>query len=260
LSRQALEALRKRVLHALAQLPAGDGFKYAATLWGWNFGYDYAPSRYRLHASHQQVHQQYALVPDKVAAFQDGVPLQGRLTGFGCGEMVRAFVAEYRRQSGVGFFDAYEKAIRGNQRLDGRSGLENSLIVYEDRQVMLFVPKAQTSQWELQMMPCAPVGNVLEADTKMRRSLDKAMHVAMRVLGALGAAMITTIEFPKRFAGGEPDQRLLYSFLPRLPESPGAFSEAQLRWINGHYPEDFASACRAQLPASIDANSNLTKS
>ena len=43
------------------------------------------------------------------------------------------------------------------------------------------------------------------------------------------------------------EQHLLYVFLPRLPESPGGFSEAQLRWINGHYPEDFAAACREQL-------------
>jgi hypothetical protein len=27
----------------------------------------------------------------------------------------------------------------------------------------------------------------------------------------------------------------------------GAFSEAQHRYINGHYPEDFAVACRLQL-------------
>jgi hypothetical protein len=27
----------------------------------------------------------------------------------------------------------------------------------------------------------------------------------------------------------------------------GAFSEAQLRYINGHYPEDFAIACRQEL-------------
>ena len=27
----------------------------------------------------------------------------------------------------------------------------------------------------------------------------------------------------------------------------GAFSEAQMRFINGHYPEDFALACRTQL-------------
>jgi hypothetical protein len=27
----------------------------------------------------------------------------------------------------------------------------------------------------------------------------------------------------------------------------GAFSEAELRYINGHYPEDFAIACRLQL-------------
>jgi len=33
----------------------------------------------------------------------------------------------------------------------------------------------------------------------------------------------------------------------KLPESPGAFTEAQLRWINGHYPEDFAAACRSRL-------------
>ena len=56
---------------------------------------------------------------------------------------------------------------------------------------------------------------------------------------------------PKRIAGkgrkGEPGQHLLYAFLPRLPESPGAFSEAQLRFINGHYPEDFAAVCRQQL-------------
>jgi len=47
---------------------------------------------------------------------------------------------------------------------------------------------------------------------------------------------------------------LLYAFLPRLPESPGAFSEAQLRWINGHYPEDFAAACRRRLPKVPEAH------
>lgn len=56
--------------------------------------------------------------------------------------------------------------------------------------------------------------------------------------------MITSIEYSKPVVKGDDDQRLLVAFLPRLPESPGAFSEAQLRWINGHYPEDFALACR----------------
>ena len=64
--------------------------------------------------------------------------------------------------------------------------------------------------------------------------------------------MVTTIEYAKRFAGRlddevDVDQRLLYVFLPRLPESPGGFSEAQLRWVIGHYPEDFAAACRDRL-------------
>ena len=69
----------------------------------------------------------------------------------------------------------------------------------------------------------------------------------MTVLAGLGARMITTIEYAGRISSADREQRLLYSFLPRLPESPGAFSEAQLRWINGHYPEDFAAACRLRL-------------
>ena len=74
---------------------------------------------------------------------------------------------------------------------------------------------------------------------------------AMRVLTHMGAAMITVIEYSRRFNVMDMDQRLLYAFLPRLPESPGAFSEAQLRWINGHYPEDFALVCRLNLEAAM---------
>jgi hypothetical protein len=125
-------------------------------------------------------------------------------------------------------------------------------VVFEDRQVVLFVPKAQTSQWELQLMPKTAVGNILEADSRMRRSLDRGILVAVRVLGSMGARMITSFEYSKPIVAGEPGQRLLMSFLPRLPESPGAFSEAQLRWINGHYPEDFALACRSHLPVDQD--------
>jgi len=127
----------------------------------------------------------------------------------------------------------------------------SSLVVYQDDNVMLFVPKAQTSQWELQLMPKQAVGHILETDTAMRRSLDEAILTAMRILTRLGAAMITVIEYSRRFDAGEKDQRLLYAFLPRLPESPGAFSEAQLRWINGHYPEDFALVCRLNLEAAL---------
>ena len=64
--------------------------------------------------------------------------------------------------------------------------------------------------------------------------------------------MVTVIEYAKRFDEEDSDQRLLYAFLPRLPESPGAFSEAQMRWICGHYPEDFAIACRRQLQGGLE--------
>jgi hypothetical protein len=211
---------------------------FDATIWGWNFGFDYAPTQYRLHASHQQTHQQYALTPARVET-TDGE----QIPSYSSGDLVADFIREYYRKTGRRFFEAYLEAVENNTRTDARSG-ESSLVVYRDDNVILFVPKAQTSQWELQLMTVKPVANVLQADTATRQALDRGIHTAVRVLAGLGARMITTIEYAGRISSTEPDQRLIYSFLPRLPESPGAFSEAQLRWINGHYPEDFASACR----------------
>ena len=139
--------------------------------------------------------------------------------------------------------------------MDGRKAeeLQSSLILWEDEHAILFVPKAQTSQWELQLMALQNsdgkiIGNILDADSSARDSLNYGIFAAQKALAGLGARMVTSIEYPKRISSEAPDkQHLLYSFLPRLPESPGAFSEAQLRYINGHYPEDFAAACRLQL-------------
>jgi hypothetical protein len=236
-----LEVLRQAVAKKLAGKASQD---FDRTLWGWNYGFDYAPSGYRLHASHQQIHQQFALIPSLVASPE----AEGALPAYACGDLVADVVAEFRQSTGNGFFDCYQRAIETNRRMDGTNRPARSLVVFEDSQVMLFVPKAQTSQWELQLMPKASVGNIVEADTAMRRALDRGLLVGATVLTAMGARMITTIEYSKAVVGGDDDQRLLMALMPRLPESPGAFSEAQLRWINGHYPEDFAVACRRQLP------------
>ena len=107
--------------------------------------------------------------------------------------------------------------------------------------------KAQASQWELQLVTLTQAGNILEADSNVRASLNKGIITAMRILTGMGARLITVIEFPKRMGVNDIDQRLLYSFLPKIPYSMGAFSEAQQRFINGHYPEDFAVSCRLQL-------------
>jgi hypothetical protein len=163
------------------------------------------------------------------------------------------FVKAFRHETGRGFFECYQQAIMENRRMDGNAQGDQRLVVFEDDRVMVFVPKAQTSQWELQLMPKASVGNIVEADTPMRRALDRGILIAAKVLGGMGARMITTIEYSKSLGGEDEDQRLLVAFLPRLPESPGAFSEAQLRWISGHYPEDFALACRRHLPEGKDA-------
>jgi hypothetical protein len=250
LSVSELESLRGSLEHALHHPEAHPPLPFTATLWGWNYGCDYAPSGYRLHASHQQVHQQYALIPPTVAQVDErpGPPLPS----FACGDLVQRFIEAYRRETDQPFFDCYQRAIQTNRRMDGRTDLPGDLVVHQDDASMLFVPKAQTSQWELQLMTRGPVGNILEADEKTRHSLDQALFTAMRILNALGATMITVFEYSKRFDNPDRDQRLLYTFLPRLPESPGAFSEAQLRWINGHYPEDFALACRQKMLAMND--------
>jgi len=237
-----LEALRQAIIAKLADV-GPEALPFSATLWGWNYGFDCAANGYRLHASHQMIHQQFALLPASMTAEGSA---GNSFQPYGCGDLIHDFITDYAVQTGSSFFDDYLAAIRANRRLDGRTDRESSLIVHADDQIILFVPKAQISQWELQLVPTRPLGNILEADLATRRALDEGMLIAMRILTGLGARMITSIEYPKRF-GATTDQRLLYSFLPKLPYAPGAFSEAQLRFICGHYPEDFARACRMKL-------------
>jgi hypothetical protein len=249
-----LEALRLAVAAKLKDRDNGSAAISAATLWGWNFGFDFAPSRYRLHASHQQIHQQYALVPAIVAIYNGGCEDSvGEVPSYSCGDLLTDLIEDYRQLHGSDFFTDYRAAIAGNRRMDGRGELSASLVVWSDSRTMLFVPKAQTSQWELQLMtlPTADgflAGNIVECDHQVRHSLDTGMLMAQKALAGLGAKMVTSIEYAKRLGSTNSlPQPLLYAFLPRLPEAPGAFSEAQLRFINGHYPEDFAAACRRQL-------------
>ena len=245
LSPEELETLRQAILGAMA---AGTGIAPLATLWGWNFGYDFSGSGYRLHASHQMIHQQYALVPQWVEDADTG-----KNPSYSSGDLVADVVERYAQEYRSDFFADYLAALANNTRTDGGDG-EQSLVVWQDHNVSLFVPKAQVSQWELQLMvtaDCAggPVGNIVEADAAVRCSLDSGILKAQQILAGLGAAMVTSIEYSKRL-GVTNGQRLLYAFLPKLPWSMGGFSEAQGRFILGHYPEDFAVACRNQLRAA----------
>jgi hypothetical protein len=242
LTEEELEELRIEVLAAAVQADI-----HPATLWGWNFGYDFSGSGYRLHASHQMIHQQFAMVPESVELL-DG----GRTASYSCGDQVAEVVAQYQQEYGSDFFNDYIRCLENNERPDTAAGIgesaENSLIIHRDDHVLLFVPKAQVSQWELQLLVIAdqngrPVGNILEADTAVRASLDRGILLAQHIYSNLGAKMVTSLEFSKRLALDN-GQRLFYSFLPKLPWSMGAFSEAQQRYICGHFPEDFACACR----------------
>ncbi len=244
ISDDELEKLRLTVLANQSQLKEQEG-----TLWGWNFGYDISASGYRLHASHQMIHQQYAMVPQQVETLH-GIGEDEFMAAYSSGDLVADAVEAYQQEYGRDFFSDYLLSLRNNVRIDNAEQ-KGDLIVWEDANVILFVPKAQMSQWELQLMVTADtsdgaIGNIVEADSEVRKSLDRGILVAQRILAELGAKMVTSIEFSKRI-GNTNGQRLLYSFLPKLPWSMGAFSEAQLRFICGHFPEDFAICCRQQL-------------
>lgn len=226
-----LEACRLRIKTALAQ---GAEPTLDATLWGWNYGFDFAPSGYRLNASHQMIHQQFGMVP---AAQEDATP-------FCCGDLIHDWCVRYREETGQELFPDYIGCIRNNSRMDGGTG-EKSLILFEDEYCLGFIPKAQTSQWEVQLMATCG-GNILDLSTAGRASIDTAFYRIVRGLHQLGLKLMCTIEYSSRFTTSS-DQLLLYSFLPKLPKSPGAFSESQLRWITGHFPEDFAQALRCVI-------------
>ncbi|UKL13256.1 hypothetical protein [Dissulfurimicrobium hydrothermale] len=241
LSFETLEGLRSMLYSAVKKMMmTGKDIPFNATLWGWNYGFDFSPSGYRLHASHQQIHQQFALIPkDAVATCGEG-----RFPTYTIGDQAARFAAHYRRYYNISFFDAYINAIYSNKRLDFRDDLPKSLVIYEDEHVIVHTPKAQRSQGEVQIMTKVRAGNILEADAGTRKSLDAAIYLVMKGLHRLGAEMITCYEVSKRFDNPDPDQRLFYCFLPRHPQSPGAFSERQGRWVTGHYPEDFAEVFR----------------
>jgi len=241
LKKNELEDLRKKIQAELDR-NSGHSLEFDHTLWGWNFGYGYAQSGHRLHASHQMIHQQNAMIP-KFVQTRSG----RKISSFACGDLISDFICQYRKATGQSFFENYLTAIKNNTRTDGKAAEESSLILLEDERIILFVPKAQVCEWELQLMPKTSCGNIIEADTSMRQSLDRAILTAVQTLESLGAKMVTAIEFSKSFDSKTCDQHLLYSFIPRLPYAPDTFSEAQLRWISGSYPEDFALACRMEI-------------
>ena len=239
---EELEALRHAVTKALADGASKNGnqdLHFNAALWGWNFGFGFAQSGHRLHASHQMIHQQNAMIP---VAIQDNSG--NDYTCFSCGDLITDFINAYKNAHGKTFFKAFIKAVKNNQRTDLNPKGPASLVVWENNEVMLFAPKAQVSEWELMLITKGPCPHILAADTATRTALDTGIRIAVQTLEALGANLITNVEFGGRFTSRDTDQHLIYSFIPRLPYAPGTFSEAQMRFISGCFPEDFAQACR----------------
>nr|WP_321403118.1 hypothetical protein [uncultured Desulfobacter sp.] len=246
LSAAELEQLRIDITEAMALGEHGlldeESPFFTGTLWGWNFGFGFAQSGHRLHASHQMIHQQNAMIPENISD-NDGNPY----ACFACGDLVTDFIQDYKAAHNTDFFTAFLQAIETNQRTDMNPDGPDDLVVWENDKVMLFAPKAQVSEWELMLMTKAPCPHVLAADTQTREALDTGIRIAIQTLETLGAQMVTSVEFSGRFNSPVTDQHLIYSFIPRLPYAPGTFSEAQMRFISGCYPEDFALACRNVL-------------
>lgn len=253
---EELEGLRLSVRGEIkSRNKSGKDLPFNATMWGQNFGFDLSCSGYRLAASHQQVHQQFALIPSRVLAYGSGnnETSLGTMPAYTQTDLVMQFAREYREKTGRSFFDTYLEAIGNNLRVDGRVDKESDLFFYQDENIIAFVPKAQRSQGEVQIMTKVRCGNILEADVETRASLDRALLLTMKVLENLGVKMFVALEIPKRLDNPDIDQRLLYCFLPRHPQSPGGFSEFQQRWISNQYPEDFARTCRDELQRILKA-------
>lgn len=247
LTEDELEDCRQAILVKTQELNRDNTpLPFTGTIWGQNFGFDLSPSGYRLNASHQQIHQQYAFLSSHVPVFTSdfNAPPTSEMMSFCQGDLVAEWVQQYQQKTGQPFFEMYLKAIRNNKRLDALTGKNHSLIYFEDKNVIAFVPKAQRSQGEVQVMTKANIGNIIEAESGVRHSLDRGILLTMKVLENLGVEMMTVFELAKRFDDVNRDQRLLYCFIPRHPESPGSFTEIQQRWVVGHYPEDFAETCR----------------
>ncbi len=239
LDKEELEKLRISILEKVRLLCSkGESLEFNATLWGWNYGFGFTPTGFRLHASHQQIHQQFALIPKEIE--QVGRSTQS-INSYAIGDLIAQLCKEFRCHFNKGLFNTLIKAIKTNKRTDYRDDVKrSSLIVYEDKNVIIYVPKAQRFQSEVHILTLNPIGNILEADIATRASLDKALLLTIKGLYAMGAKMVTCCEASKRLDDMSKDQHLLYYLLPKNPISPGSFSEWQLRWICGHYPEDFA--------------------
>ena len=245
-----LESLRLSILNKIEECSkSGASLPFNGVIWGQNYGFALSASGYRLGGSHQQIHQQFALVRSNVPVYVGGENERSyfSMETYGQGDQIAQFSKAYREKTGKGFFETYLQAIQRNRRLDGRTDKASDLIIYQDENIAVFVPKAQRSQGEIQIISKGQCGNIVEADPKIRHSLDSAILLTMRILENLGVEIFNSFEISKRLDNLDQEQRLLYCFFPRHPQSPGGFSEFQQRWINNHYPEDFAKACRDEL-------------
>jgi hypothetical protein len=150
-------------------------------------------------------------------------------------------MAHFRRKS-VSYLGA------GGEESNGEEGPSLSGLTTKLPGVGSFSHKSRGTSWPHTSIEATRfmVGFPIEGQAYEIAHVCGAMR-ALGGLGGLGAKMVSTIEISNRFRRPSSGHHLVYACLPRLPESPGAFSEAQLRWINGHFPEDFAMACRAAM-------------
>jgi hypothetical protein len=255
-----LEILRRLILGNIEERnKSGDSLPFNTVIWGQNYGFDLSVSGYRLGGSHQQIHQQFALVRSDMDLYVNGEneTCSCSMPTYAQGDRIAQFSETFQEKTGKPFFETYLRAIQNNKRLDGRKDKTHDLCIHQDEHVIVFVPKAQRYQGEIQIMSKVQCGNIVEAHTGVRQSLDHAIFLTMKILDHLGVEIFNAFEISKRLDSCNQDQRLLYCFFPRHPQSPGGFSEFQQRWINNHYPEDFAKSCRDEFNKIIEQGSKV---
>ena len=109
-----LEDLRLSLFHEIARrIESEDHLPFNGIIWGQNFGFGLSSSGYRLGASHQQIHQQFALVRQEVPVFKKGKNdlSFAVMPTFSQTDQVAGFSAEYKERTNQDFFETYLKAI-----------------------------------------------------------------------------------------------------------------------------------------------------
>jgi len=127
-----------------------------------------------------------------------------------------------------------------NQRIDFQKSYlaalqESDYVIWNDGNVVLYVPYGQCSMYELQAMVCEPCNNFTELSQQQVESLSKAEYIALRLFKALDINSFNNVVLSKLYHDTRaPTFRLVEAFITR--EVDLAVSELSMLYVVDQHP------------------------